>query len=591
MSRDKQKELISFYERRPVWREYPNLFLEEVLGIKLPIHQKQIIDAIRDFEKVSIRSCNSSGKSYILSALILWFFFCYLDPNPDRNVIIIFTAPSFDQVRDNIFSQVCQFIESANTHITEKFGEGVQFVGKVSGDRNVAQISLPNRKKDYIKGVTSNKKDNQLSGKHGTYVLVIYDEAQGVTETAYSDFKGITKSGAIVKQVMIGNTTLPDGKSGQFYESFGNNSTYHKVHISAFQTHVFIELDLKLEDYLKEENDKSYWRNKIDRYVITKYKETNISDFAPLNINSIEELEVKIKEVFPHKKIKTPAQDSLHKQIAKIVLPFCTHIVNPFEVYDELFSCGMNPQHYEFKTRVLAEFPDENDASLFPYDWYIQSFNNYNNPDKHIVGDIIMGVDVAAGLGADNSSISILNGNKEIYREQFNLSARPLIEKIKEVYETYKPKEIRIERDAIGNPIADICISDYNLPIIKIQSGGGCGYENAITSEQVKETEDLKKQFYCKRDENMWRLREMLDPRNSEKPPILLKFSEDLKKALAAMVYKKNAKNQIQVISNDELKKVLKKSPDELSSLLMATARTNSDLLFAANNFSFSVFS
>lgn len=524
--------------------------------------------------------------SYSVSALIIQFFFCYLDPDPNRNVIVIFTAPSFDQVKDNIFSQICQFIETANDVLEKKFGEGVKFVGKISNNQNLAQITIENRKKDYIKGVTSNKKDNQLSGKHGTYVLIIYDEAQGVTESAYSDFKGITKSGMIVKQVMIGNTTLPNGKSGQFYESFGSNSTYHQIKISAFDTHAFIELDLKLADYYKSSDHPEYWKNKIDKYVLKNYKKIDLSKFSVLNINTLEQLEKSINSVFPNSKIKNQKQEVLYKQLSKIILPFCTHIVNPFEVYDELYSCGMNASSYEFKTRVLAEFPDENDASLFPYDWYMQSFENWKNNDLHIIGEIIMGVDVAAGLGADKSCISIFNGNKEIFREQYDLSTNPLVDKIEEVYNTYGPSEIRIECDALGGPIANLCI-DRGLPVVKIQVGGSPGYTDPFTEEQIKETEEAKQKFYCKRDELMWNLREKLDPRDSAKPQLLLKYSDDLKNFLSAIVYKKNDKGKIQVIPNEELKKVFKKSGDEIAAINMATAKVNSEALFLNQLFAF----
>ena len=134
----KQKELIEFFERTPIWREHPHLFLEEVLGVKIPIHQKKLIDAIKDFDKISIRSANSIGKSFLVSALILWFFFCYLDPDPNKNVIVIFTAPSFDKVKDNIYSQICQFIELANEHISKKFGQNAKFVGKLTNNQNIS---------------------------------------------------------------------------------------------------------------------------------------------------------------------------------------------------------------------------------------------------------------------------------------------------------------------------------------------------------------------------------------------------------------------------------------------------------------------
>jgi len=539
------KNLAELFERREIWKENPDIFMKEFLNVKIPFHQKDIIKAVKKYKRVSVRSANSVGKSFCISALILWFFYCYMDPNPKKNLIIVFTAPTFDQVRENIFANVKEFIEDANTFMKEQFGDDVEFIGRVSDNQNTAEIRF--RNKDYIKGVSSSG-ENKTVGKHGTYVLIIYDEAQGITDKMYSDFKGIVKSGTIVKEVMIGNTTLPYGKCGEFYESFGPNSVFHQIKISAFDTPSFVEPNIKLDDYFRDINDVKHWRNKLDIYCGTNYKKA-------LKNDTLDEWELQVKQK----------------------LPFGEHLINPIEVDIELTRCGMDINSYEFLTRVLAEFPNENSSSLYPSDWIAKAFDNYHNPEAHQYGPFEMGIDVAGGLGRDDSSIAIRNGNKIIYSESFDLNAPDLVRKIAEVYEQFPEVSlIKIERDAIGKPVYDLLLERKDLPqVVAVVSGSSPGLPDPFTLQQIEDTQEKKLMFNRKRDEICWNIRELLNPiRTDDSKSILLPPSLELKKQMAAYSYKKMPKGQIIISSKEDIKKIIKKSPDKFDAIIMAFAET-----------------
>ncbi len=581
---DNTKKKLEFIRKRSEWKKNPKLFLEDVLGVKCPSHQAEIINAVFKNKRVSVRSANSVGKSFCLSALILWFFYCYMDLDPKKNLIVLFTAPSWDQVRENIYANVKQFINDAEANLKRLFGEEVSFLGKISQNQNTAEIRF--REKDYIKGATSEKGENKTVGKHGTYVLIVYDEAQGIPEKSYSDYRGITKSGLIVKEVMIGNTTLPFGKQGRFFESFGKNSIFHQIKISAFDTQAFIECDLKLEDYFRETNDKDHWKNKVDRYCLKNYKNIEF-DAIKNDFENFQDFEKNLGKIFPYKNAVANNNEELWELCMKVILPFCSHIVNPQEVYNELYECGFNPDSYEFKTRVLAEFPDEAGASLFPSKAIQSSFDNYDRLEAFEPGPTRMGVDVAGGYGKDNSSICVVYGNKEIYREEFDVKGVELVDTIEEKFKLFRPENIRIERDAIGSPIVDFC-RDRGLPVIGVHMGGAPGYEDPFSQEEIEATIAAKEKFNCKRDEIHWHFRELINPLDPKVKQFLIKPDPEMKRVISAYLYRINPKTEkIQVISKEDLYKILKRSPDNLDSLLLATAEVSSDETILNSDFVF----
>lgn len=538
--RAKNTKLLELATKREYWKENPDKFLEEVLDMQLPKHQKNIIKAFVKYDKMSVCSANGIGKSRLLSALIVAFFFCYFSSDKDENVIVVFAAPTFAQVKDNIYDNFKDLMRRADDYVFKKYGVD-SFAGKLSENQNTAEFKYGD--KNFVKGISASG-ENKAVGKHGVYVLQVFDEAQGIEDKIYSDFRGISKSGLIVKEIMIGNSTIPAGKAGRFYDSFKEKSKFHKIKISAFDTDAFVETNIKLEDYLCDEDDYDFWRNKVDRYCGTDYKtalkEDNVSKW---------EREVKLK------------------------LPFGKFLINPIEVENELIECGMNPDSYEFLTRVLAEFPKEDSASLFKHQDIEDSFNNYNNEKFHISGKRIMGIDVASGLGRDMSAISIVDGNKVIYLEQFNYNAIQLEDKVKELHEEYKPSQINIERDGVGKPIYDHLV-EAHLPVNAIVSGSAPGIKDDY-GFNIETNKELKEQFQYKRDELWWNLRKQLSKYECQyDTPILLPPSEDLKVQLKSATYKPNARGRIQIASKDEMKKALKKSPDKLDAVLMAIAVT-----------------
>ena len=561
-------DLLKLNEHKEQWKKDPTGFLVEMLGMKLAPHQKRMVNDIWKNKRTSIKSANSIGKSHILAALALAFFFCYYEDDV-RNVIVVFTAPTFSQVRLNIYNPIRHFIDIMEGKLAEAFerltpsqkeifgGKPPQVVPKLTEDKKQAEISYG--RKSYILGVSTDSENSNV-GKHGTYVLCIFDEAQGIDDSKMSDFAGITASGRIIRLVMIGNTTLPYGLSGPFYRSFQTASQWKQISISCFDTPNFILPNIKVEDFLKEESDPTFWRNKLDKHCKTNY----YKDRSEEGLTRWEEC---VKEA---------------------LAPWADWLINPIEAYNIFLDNGCSLDSYEFRTRCLAEFPADNSNSVYPQEWINNSFNNYNDDSKWQPGEIVMGCDIAQGTGHDKSAITIRNGNKVILCETFNLSLFELLDKIEELYNEYNVEKINIETDAVGRD-KYLLLEQRGLPVVGIQAGGGVGEQGTDFVLDKEKQDRLKKEFCGKRDEIWWNLRALLNPNRDridetkDQLPALIPNKEALRQEMSAVTFKRNDKAKIKIASKDEIREKISRSPDLLDSIILAFADTGDGFYLNCN--------
>ena len=547
-------KLISVQElakKRQFYKTHPYEFMVEILGIKVAYHQKKMIEAIVRYNKVTIKSANSIGKSFILSALAVWFFYCYLEGD-DKNVIVLFTAPTFGQVRENIYNPILAHIDKANQRLRKLTGvKDITLFGDISKNKNLAEIRYGH--KNYIMGV-SNDGENKNVGKHGTYVLCIFDEAQQIENSKFTDFVGIGLGGRLIKQVMIGNTTLSDGNTGVFYDSFKPESVWHRMSIPCFDTPNFIDPNIKLEDYTIDEKSPNYWRNKLDRYCGTDY-------YKALKEDNLAKWEDDVKQK----------------------LEWSDHLLTPTACYDVLMQYGGSIDSYEFLTRCRAEFPKDAMGSLFPQSWIEKSISSYGDDSKWQQGEIVLGCDIAqGGSNGDKSAITVRNGNKVIFAMTYNLELLELVDKIEEVFYRFDADKIIVERDGVGKDKI-LLLQEKDLPVIGVQMGGGAGITDKDYIFDKEENDEIKKSFYRKRDEVWWNLRSAFNPLRDKQPtskdllPILIPDIPMLRQELTAMAYSKDG-GKVKIISKAELKNKIARSPDLADSVALAFSQSDEDL-------------
>ena len=213
-----------------ILQQEPVDFIELAFGDELWGKEQQITNSVRDHKYTVVRSCHGSGKSFTAARIALWFLHSF----PNSKVIT--TAPTFRQVEDILWRE----IRSARTR------SRIQLGGKVNN------TSIDISEQWFAMGLSTDEPD-RFQGYHAIDILLIVDEASGVTEDIYNASEGIVSS-QHARILYIGNPTNTDGT---FYRSF-KLPGYSKIHISAFDTPNFTTFGITLEDIRN-----NTWQKKI----------------------------------------------------------------------------------------------------------------------------------------------------------------------------------------------------------------------------------------------------------------------------------------------------------------------------------------
>lgn len=218
-----QAELLSRVDNGPA-------FIREILGSSLWDKQVEIARAVDRSKRVTVRSCQGSGKSYVAARIVLRF----IHTTPDS--IVLTTAPTFRQVENIIWREI-RAAQSNSPY-------------PLDGELGMTQLNI--RDKWFALGVSTDRPE-QWQGFHAEHILLVVDEAAGVSEANFVAMESILAS-AGSRLLLLGN---PTSLAGTFYDSH-RNPGYSKIHISAFHTPNFTTFGITLEDIKSGE-----WRRKI----------------------------------------------------------------------------------------------------------------------------------------------------------------------------------------------------------------------------------------------------------------------------------------------------------------------------------------
>lgn len=194
------------------FRDDPAFFHREVLGHEPWEKQLEISLSIRDHRNTAIRSNNGSGKTYHMAREALRFLYAY---GPDA--VVIDTAPTWTQVENQFWRNLRDAYNKARYPLG-----GNLLKTKLDIDETWFAIGIANDEHN-MEG---------FQGWHAKNILVIFDEASGISPKIYEAAAGAMAGGHIVRFVLIGN---PTQNSGPFYDAF-KDPTFNKIHISAYDT-------------------------------------------------------------------------------------------------------------------------------------------------------------------------------------------------------------------------------------------------------------------------------------------------------------------------------------------------------------------
>ena len=170
----------------------PVAFITEVLGDDPWELQRQIANGLATSRRVTVRSCNGAGKTWLAARLVLWFLFT----RPNSTVVT--TAPTWHQVRNLLWRGV----------------RAAHLQAKLPGDCNQTELNLA---AEWFAAGLSTDEPERFQGFHGAEggILFIADEASGIEEAIYEAGAGfLTKPDSYV--LLIGNPNTP---AGYFFET------------------------------------------------------------------------------------------------------------------------------------------------------------------------------------------------------------------------------------------------------------------------------------------------------------------------------------------------------------------------------------
>src|SRR5258708_744826 len=193
----------------------PDYFFRDVLGVELWETERKIIHSIKDNRKVAVRSCHSSGKTFTLARAALWFLYAF------PPAVVIDTAPTDRQVRNQFWREFRLAHQKARIPLG---GELLKTQFNIAEDWYAFGFSTRETAGDVVA--------DKFQGFHGKNILIIVDEASGVSESIFEAIDGSMSSGLTVRLVYIGN---PTRKEGSFASAFAD-PTFKHLHISAFDT-------------------------------------------------------------------------------------------------------------------------------------------------------------------------------------------------------------------------------------------------------------------------------------------------------------------------------------------------------------------
>ncbi len=194
----------------------PISWIRETLDEEPWSKQREILESIRDNRRTAVRSCHSSGKSWVASRIAAWWIMSH-EPG---EAFVVSTATTESQVKAVLWREIGRVHARGNLpgrtnqtewHMTMPAGnEEIVALGRKPADINMTAFQ----------------------GIHAPAVLVIIDEATGVATVLWEALDSLI-SNEWSKMMVVGN---PDDPMSEFCDVCKPGSGWNVIGISAFDT-------------------------------------------------------------------------------------------------------------------------------------------------------------------------------------------------------------------------------------------------------------------------------------------------------------------------------------------------------------------
>lgn len=201
--------LVERVRTDPLWTA------EHIYGAHLWSKQREIAVSVWQNERTAVRSCHGIGKTHVAALIGNAFLHAF----PDS--IVVTTAPSWTQVETLLWKEWYRVHQKAESRLEGGLGSRMT--------STTCEISPTWR----AFGISTDKPD-RLVGQHAEHLLVIIDEAFGVSDWVLEAVRTWMTGGAMCRLLCIGNPTDPASAVARAFKS--ERSAWSTLHISAFDS-------------------------------------------------------------------------------------------------------------------------------------------------------------------------------------------------------------------------------------------------------------------------------------------------------------------------------------------------------------------
>ena len=197
------------------WYKYqddPIGFVEEGLGESLWSKQREILLSIRENKRTAVPACHAPGKSHLAARAIAW----WISVHPVGTAQVVTTATTFRQVRNITWAQVRRLANRhklAGTVFSTEWKVGTEIVGYGFS--------------------AANSDEAAVQGIHAPHLLVVVDEAGGISHTLGAALEALM-TGGHTRLLVLGNP--PTDQEGGWFERICGSELYNTISIPASST-------------------------------------------------------------------------------------------------------------------------------------------------------------------------------------------------------------------------------------------------------------------------------------------------------------------------------------------------------------------
>jgi hypothetical protein len=194
------------------YEEDPVNFVEQALDERVWSKQREILNSVRDHKRTAVPACHAPGKSHIAARAVAW----WISIHPPGTAQVVTTATTFRQVRNILWPHIRKVV---NRH-------------KLPGEVNTVDWKIDGEIVAY--GFSSaNHDETSVQGIHAPHLLVVVDEAGGISQTLGTALESLM-TGGHTRLLLLGNP--PTDQEGGWFERACNSDLYNVIPIGAYDT-------------------------------------------------------------------------------------------------------------------------------------------------------------------------------------------------------------------------------------------------------------------------------------------------------------------------------------------------------------------